>query len=331
MLFIVFKGLYGLFKLSLCAHGLFLGLFLLRGLLFGFLLCFLRKVLITVRFKLLYSLPACRNFAFIKPKLHSIAVVRFVPVHTAVGFLFVPCDKRIDILTAVKQKSVVLVHNHPVIGKCFGVRSVPCSLPVFKGFLHSAFQLFAKAWVLLRKGFKALRVVRFVVQGFKPRLLHTGIAEILVCTFYRVPVRLELCAALCRLFGRFSFGHIISLCGLLNLLWCFLLGLCGGFCFLPCGGFLCSLFLRRSHIKLVKHFLVLCFLFGGLLFRGFLLRLCGGFLLCLSFCLHISRLGRNTLCGACGGLLNSVGNRCIKLRFNLRLNNRVLRRLITRF
>ena len=45
-------------------------------------------------------------------------------------------------------------------------------------------------------------------------------------------------------------------------------------------GFLCGacsllrgFLLRRSHIKLVKHFLVLYFLFGGLLFRGFLLRL----------------------------------------------------------
>ena len=85
----------------------------------------------------------------------------------------------------------------------------------------------------------------------------------------------------------------------MSLLWRFLLGLCEGFDFLPCGGFLCSLFLSHSHIKLVKHFLVLYFLFGGLLFRGFLLRLCGGFLLCLSFCLHISHLGRNALCGAC--------------------------------
>ena len=140
------------------------------------------------------------------------------------------------------------------------------------------------------------------------------------------------------------------------MLWRFLFGLCGGFGFLPCGGFLCSLFfvkqlgicllvrfffraftaviqvsdalkfllygkvavfnrfdgflcgacsllrgflLRRSHIKLVKHFLVLYFLFGGLLFRGFLLRLCGGFLLCLSFRLHIFHQRQSALCGAC--------------------------------
>ena len=263
-------------------------------------------------------------------------------------------------------------------------------MSVLKRFLHSAFQLFTEAWVLLHKGFKALRVVRFVVQGFKPRLLHTGIAEILVCAFYRVPVRFP-CRALLWGFLRgflrgFCSGFTLYLCGILSLLRGFLLGLCGGFGFLPCGGFLCSLFfvkqldvcllvrfffraftaviqvsdalklllygkvavfnrfdgflcgacsllrgffLRRSHIKLVKHFLVLYFLFGRLLFRGFLLRLCGGFLPCLSFRLHISHLGRNTLCGACRGLLNSVGNRCIKLRFNLRLNNRVLRRLIT--
>ena len=253
-------------------------------------------------------------------------------------------------------------------------------------FLHSAFQLFTEAWVLLHKGFKALRIVRFVVQGFKPRLLHTCIAEILVCAFYRVPVRFPCRALLWGFLRGFCFGFTLYLCGLLSLLRGFLLGLCGGFGFLPCGGFLCSLFfvkqlgicllvrfffrsftaviqvsdalklllygkvavfnrfdgflcgacsllrgflLRRSHIKLVKHFLVLYFLFGRLLFRGFLLRLCGGFLPCLSFRLHISHIGRNTLCGACRGLLNSVGNRCIKLRFNLRLNNRVLRRLIT--
>ena len=240
--------------------------------------------------------------------------------------------------------------------------------------------------MLLRKGFKALCVVGFVVQCFKPRLLHTGVAEILVCAFYRVFVRFKLCALLWGFLRGFCFGFTLYLCGLLSLLWRFLLGLCGGFGFLPCGGFLCSLFLvkqldvcllvrfffraftaviqvsdalefllygkvavfnrfdsflcgiyfffcwfflRRSNIKLVKHFLVLYFLFGRLLFRGFLLRLCGGFLLCLSFRLHISRHGRNALCGACRGLLNSVGNHRVKLCFNLCFNNRVLRCLIT--
>ena len=171
-------------------------------------------------------------------------------------------------------------------------------MSVLKGFLHSAFQLFTEAWVLLHKGFKALRVVRFVVQGFKPRLLHTGIAEILVCAFYRVPVRFPCRALLWGFLRGFCFGFTLYLCGLLSLLWGFLLGLCGGFGFLPCGGFLCLSFARK-YIKLVKHFLVLYFLFGGLLFRGFLLRLCGGFLPCLSFRLHIFYQRQSALNGAC--------------------------------
>ena len=253
-------------------------------------------------------------------------------------------------------------------------------------FLHSAFQLFTEAWVLLHKGFKALRVVRFVVQGFKPRLLHTGIAEILVCAFYRVPVRFP-CRALLWGFLRgflrgFCSSFTLYLCGLLSLLRGFLLGLCGGFGFLPCGGFLCSLFfvkqldvcllvrfffraftaiiqvsdalkfllygkvavfnrfdgflcgacsllrgflLRRSHIKLVKHFFLLCLLFCALL-RG-------GVLCFLRFGLHIFYQRQSALNGALSAVLRvivfnhsrnfRIRNNIIKLCIDSRSNGRV--------